>query len=42
MDADGGDDDDQGIFAFWFGREKGWEPVVVWENWNGGSAAKYQ
>jgi len=25
MDADGGDDDDQGIFVFWFGREKGLE-----------------
>lgn len=22
MDADGGDDDDQGIFSFWFGGEE--------------------
>lgn len=22
MDADGGDDDDQGIFSFWFGQEE--------------------
>lgn len=41
MDADGGDDDDQGMFVFWWGGEK--ELVnLQWSEKMGGIANKYK
>lgn len=43
MDADGGDDDDQGIFSFWAGGEKELVNLRSFEKIDmGGIAAKYQ
>lgn len=43
MDADGGDDDDQGMFSFWFGGED--EPLILYPSEKigvGGNTPEYQ
>lgn len=43
MDADGGDDDDQGTFSFWFGGEEELVDLRSSEKIDmGGIATKYQ